>query len=85
MSENGCPHLSARELVAVLEAQALVEEGAAEWVEKTPAASWECPCGREEPKPGSRTVPVRTLVALREPSCPFCGRTHEQRIGGEAV
>jgi len=44
------------------------------------ADSWECPCGREEPAPGARTVPVRTLVSLREPRCPFCRREYEQRI-----
>jgi hypothetical protein len=35
---------------------------------------WECPCGHEEPKPHAKTSPVRTVVSLREPVCPFCGR-----------
>ncbi len=35
---------------------------------------WECPCGREEPRPESKTTPVRTIVSLREPWCPFCAR-----------
>jgi hypothetical protein len=38
--------------------------------------SWECPCGREPAKPGTTTTPVRTLVALREPKCPWCKRRY---------
>lgn len=77
--------MDADELHILLEAQELVEAGAAEWVTSTgPAAvesgGWECPCGREEPKPGAQTVPVRTLVSLREPRCPFCSRSYEERI-----
>jgi hypothetical protein len=38
---------------------------------------WECPCGTEPPKPPWQTAtPVRTVVALREPICPFCGRPY---------
>ena len=86
MSTNGRPHLDRRELEIVLEAQALVELGLARWVDAVPhtAGLWECPCGREEPRPGATTTPVRTLVSLRELWCPFCGRTHSQRIEGEA-
>jgi hypothetical protein len=35
---------------------------------------WECPCGLEPPKPGSTLAPTQTVVSLREPTCPFCGR-----------
>jgi hypothetical protein len=35
---------------------------------------WACPCGSEPPKHGN-AKPVATLVSLREPTCPFCGRT----------
>lgn len=38
---------------------------------------WECPCGAEPPKHGSNVMPVRTLVSLREPHCPFCGRAYK--------
>lgn len=40
------------------------------------ASHWECPCGTEKPKPGARTVPVRTIVSLREPWCPFCKKPY---------
>jgi Protein of unknown function (DUF3631) len=33
---------------------------------------WECPCGQEKRKGG--LTPVQTVVAMREPQCPFCGR-----------
>jgi hypothetical protein len=46
---------------------------------------WECPCGAEPPKRGSNVAPVRTLVSLREPRCPFCGRAYkdEYRVSPE--
>lgn len=34
--------------------------------------AWECPCGTQPAKPG-RATPVRTLVSLKRPKCPFCG------------
>jgi hypothetical protein len=38
---------------------------------------WECPCGTEPPKPPWQTArALRTVVALREPICPFCGRLY---------
>ena len=40
--------------------------------EAPPATEWECPCGSEPPKSGT-AIPVRTLILLREPACPFCG------------
>lgn len=39
-------------------------------------AWWECPCGREEPKPNAKTTPVKTIVSLREPWCPHCRREY---------
>ena len=49
-------------------------------------AYWECPCGREEPKRRARTVPVRTVVSLREPWCAFCKRAfREEYLREEAV
>jgi hypothetical protein len=36
---------------------------------------WECPCGRG-PRTPSGSKPVRTLVSLRAPACPFCGRAY---------
>jgi Protein of unknown function (DUF3631) len=38
------------------------------------AVCWECPCGHEPPTKGSTLTAVRTLVSLREPKCPSCGR-----------
>ena len=43
---------------------------------------WECPCGRERPN-------ARTVVSLREPNCPFCGRAFKEEYrntdnGGDA-
>jgi hypothetical protein len=49
---------------------------------------WECPCGTESPKPPWQTAtPVRTLVALREPLCPLCGRHYrdEYRVAPQAA
>jgi hypothetical protein len=42
--------------------------------------TWECPCGKEREKWDLSLKPLRTLVALREPVCPLCGRKYEQRI-----
>jgi hypothetical protein len=42
-----------------------------------PAVVWECPCGKEPPGRWSTTTPVRTVVSLREPVCPFCGRRYQ--------
>jgi hypothetical protein len=39
---------------------------------------WECPCGREPRTRGSSLTPVRTIVSLREPCCPFCGRAYRE-------
>jgi hypothetical protein len=39
---------------------------------------WGCPCGREPPKRPGAPRPVRTLVSMREPSCPFCGRKYRE-------
>ena len=47
------------------------DEPAAEAAHDLRRSYWECPCGRE---PGRSTRPVRTVVSLREPACPFCGR-----------
>jgi hypothetical protein len=40
-------------------------------------AGWECPCGTEPPKRGRAATPVRTIVSLREPRCPFCNRPYK--------
>jgi hypothetical protein len=40
-------------------------------------AGWECPCGTEPPKHGRAATPVRTIVSLREPRCPFCNRPYK--------
>jgi len=45
-----------------------------------PADSWECPCGRAPAKPGSTTTPVRTVVSIREPACPFCGAGYKDEF-----
>jgi hypothetical protein len=54
---------------------AVRESGRAEYSDPSPDA-WECPCGMEGPKRGALATPVRTLVSLREPVCPFCGRQY---------
>jgi len=41
---------------------------------RLPRAWWECPCGRRKPRPEMTTIPVRTIVSLMRPACPFCGR-----------
>jgi hypothetical protein len=41
-----------------------------------PATAWECPCGHDKPEPGQTMTPVRTLVSLMAPRCPFCGRDY---------
>lgn len=38
---------------------------------------WECPCGTEPPKRGRTATPVRTVVSLMQPACPFCGRAYQ--------
>lgn len=40
-----------------------------------PADNWECPCGRE-----GKSGFARTLVAIREPRCPFCGRAYKDEF-----
>jgi hypothetical protein len=52
--------------------------------ELTPASHWACPCGMEKPKPGQTTTPVRTVVSLIQPRCPFCGKAYrdEYRMDG---
>jgi hypothetical protein len=45
-------------------------------IELSPATAWECPCGTAPPEPGATATPVRTVVSLREPECPFCGRRY---------
>lgn len=73
--------MTGEELDLVLEAQEFVEAGAATWETgwraRSTAYAWECPCGHEPPKPGQTTTPFRTLVALREPWCPFCGKASQ--------
>ena len=58
-----------------------VEAGAAtwetDWRARSTAYAWECPCGHEPPRTGQTTTPVRTLVSLREPHCPFCGKAFQ--------
>jgi len=41
------------------------------------ADGWACPCGKEPPKSGSTATPVKTVISLRDPTCPFCGRNYE--------
>jgi hypothetical protein len=43
---------------------------------------WECPCGSEPLRRGRTATPVRTIVALHEPKCPFCeyGFRQEHRL-----
>jgi hypothetical protein len=48
---------------------------AGEKLAATPAG-WECSCGTAQPKHPGAATPVRTLVALREPWCPFCGQKY---------
>ena len=38
---------------------------------------WECPCGTEPTKHG-KAATVRTIVSLREPRCPFCGKAYRE-------
>jgi hypothetical protein len=40
---------------------------------------WACPCGEEPAKPGGAT-PCGTIVSLREPFCPFCGRRFAEKF-----
>jgi hypothetical protein len=49
-------------------------------------SGWECPCGREPPKRPAGATPIRTIVSLYEPWCPFCGRSYkpEFRLPAEA-
>jgi hypothetical protein len=54
-------------------------------VDGVDCGAWECPCGQEAAEPGSTTRPVRTLVSLREPACPFCGGPFEKRYRPEAA
>ncbi len=49
------------------------------------AVAWECPCGREPSKRGSTVVPLRTLVSLMQPACPFCGRKYEDEFRVKAA
>jgi hypothetical protein len=53
------------------------------WMELRPASAWEYPCGTQPAKGSGAATPVRTVVSLREPHCPFCGRVYrdEYRIG----
>jgi hypothetical protein len=39
-----------------------------------PGGDWDCPCGQEKSRRAGGSTPVRTIVALREHKCPFCGR-----------
>lgn len=48
------------------------------------AAHWVCPCGQEPPK-RSGSTPVTTIVSLREPACPFCGRGFREEYRREAA
>jgi hypothetical protein len=60
----------------------LVETAEARWIEseETPASGrwWECPCGTEPPRRPSSATPVRTVVSLMEPTCPFCGLAYRK-------
>lgn len=55
----------------IREAEQLVEAAVGAWLH----THWECPCGTES-KNGAK--PMRTLVSLREPWCPFCGTTFRE-------
>ena len=48
-------------------------------------AHWECPCGTEPPKPGARTIPVRTIVSLMVPWCPWCKRAFREEYRREGI
>ena len=39
---------------------------------------WECLCGTERPKHPDGPTPIRTIVTLREPRCPFCGHAYRK-------
>jgi hypothetical protein len=45
-----------------------------------PRAWWECHCGREKPRRETSTIPVRTIVSLMRPACPFCGRMFREEF-----
>lgn len=49
------------------------QEQEAAGIELAASIAWECPCGKAPPCHPNAASPVRTLVSLREPSCPFCG------------
>ncbi len=51
-------------------------DAAAREIPVSPTGDWECPCGHEEPKSRGAATPVQTIVALREPYCPFCGQKY---------
>ena len=54
------------------ECQEMVNAGEAVWRDAaSEPRAWECPCGRDEAKPGGPT-PVRTLVSLMQPKCLHC-------------
>jgi hypothetical protein len=36
--------------------------------------AWSCPCGSEPAKNANAATPVKTLVALWVPKCPWCQR-----------
>jgi hypothetical protein len=52
------------------------------WAALRPAIAWQCPSGILPPQGSSTARPVWTIVSLREPRCPFCGRAYrdEYRI-----
>jgi hypothetical protein len=52
--------------------------------ERWPTWYWACPCG-DEPLEGERLTPVGTLVSLREPVCPFCGRVYREEYWSDTV
>jgi hypothetical protein len=67
MSANGRPHLSARELVVVLGAQALVDAG---------VASWESPWRPRNPRVFALCAHDRTTFWRNSGGRPICGICH---------
>jgi len=69
------PQAETSEEDVLREAEELVDAGQAHWVE---GESWICPCGDETPKNSNGATLGKTIVSLREPVCPFCGRKFKE-------
>jgi Protein of unknown function (DUF3631) len=75
----------AGEAAVLAEVDELVAGGVGTVVDNGRADHWACLCGSEQPKQGGATAEA-TLVSLRKPVCPFCGRKFKEEykyLGGE--